>query len=101
MLQPKGLTESQFFQGAVVRFREQKVDENDLECDPAGVCDEIFPSDCSKGDRIHKCGEEVGSSPKELKESDSPGTLRVREQLDEIGCKLLVLLHAIDLSRVT
>ncbi len=79
-------------------FREEEVDEDNLEPDPAGVYDEVFPSDCSKRDGIDKRGEEIGSSPKELEEGDSPRPLCVWEQLDEIGCNLLGLPPAFDFT---
>ena len=79
------LTESQLLEGAVVRLRVEKVDSEELESDPTAINGEELPVNSLEGERVDVGREEATGLAENLLDSDTHGTLSVREDLDEEG----------------
>jgi hypothetical protein len=79
------LTESQFLKSTSGSFWVKEVDEHEFESDPTTVDGKELPIDGSQGDRIDVLGEESSDFAKDLFDSDTTGSLSVREEFDEVG----------------
>lgn len=78
------LTESQFFERAVVRLGVHEVDEREFKGDPCAVDGKVLPLNGGKGNGIDVDGEETSQLSENLFDTDTHGTLRIREQLDKV-----------------
>ena len=71
-------------------LRVEEEDGQEFESNPATIDGEELPTDVVKSDRVHVCGEEASALAKDLLDSDTHSTLRVREQFNKIGYKSLL-----------
>lgn len=79
------LTESQLLESAVVRLGVEEVDGDELEEDPSAVDGEVLPADGVEGLGVDVGGEETTELAENLLDTDTPGTLSVGEDFDEVG----------------
>ena len=80
-------TERQLLQRPSRSLREHEVDENDFEGKPAAVRDQIPPAYIVEADGVHEGGEEGGETAEQLESGNSAGSLGVRPELNEVGCR--------------
>ena len=83
------LTESQLFESPAVSLGVHEVDEDGLEREPATVNCQELPADLIHGKRVNVGREETTELAPDLFDADSTAALGVREEFDEIGCRLL------------
>ena len=79
------LTESQLLKGASVCLGVEKVHKDELKGNPATVDGKELPADGVEGNGVDVGGEEATELSENLLDSDTHGTLSVREDLDEEG----------------
>lgn len=80
--------EGKLFERPTHSFREHKVDEADLECEPAAVRNEVLPANVLETDGVDKSGEEAGQTTKELENGNTTGALGIRPDFHHVGCPL-------------
>jgi hypothetical protein len=79
------LTERQLLEGTALGFGEEEENDHNLKGQPAGVNNQPAPLDALKAYGVHVGGEESGSTAVELEPRDTAGTIKVGEDLDEVG----------------
>jgi len=65
----------------------EQPNKQEFKSDPGAVDGQILPVDSSKRQRVDIGGEETTKLAKDLLHTDTPGTLSVGPQFDEVSCK--------------
>jgi hypothetical protein len=79
------LTKCQFLEGSAICLRVHEVYEQTLESDPATVDGKVLPVDLAQSDGVDVEVEEACELAENLLDTDTHGTLGVREEFDEVS----------------
>jgi hypothetical protein len=82
-------TECKFLEGSATGLGVEKVDDAELEEDPATVDGQVSPLDGIESNRVDVGGEETGELSEDLLNTDTTASHRVGPEFNQVGYKLL------------
>lgn len=93
-----GLTEEDrdLFQRVTLGFREEEVDDNELDNNPGDVYDKVFPAQILQTDRSRVLKDELDTIRGQLLQRQSRGSDVERIDLGDVGCEITVKAKAND-----